>query len=171
MIRLRPLKKRDCKTMALWLPEERQFAMWSVGVFQYPLTVAQLEDYMAHVEEQEDAWSMAALDKEGKLVGHFAVRKADYREDSAYLGFIVVDPMQRGKGYGREMVSMAVRYAMETLGVKKVTLNVAEENRAALACYLSIGFKMEERIEKGESGSGEYGTLCRMKIDRESMVL
>lgn len=161
MIRLRPLKRRDCESIVLWLQEERQFSMWSMGTFHYPLTIAQLEDYMVQVEREEDAWSMAALDKEGRLVGHFAVRKANYQENCAYLGFIVVDPEQRGKGFGKEMVTMAVRYAFEVMKVNKVTLNVIEENRAALACYLSIGFQVKERIEQKNLG-GESWTLCRM---------
>lgn len=168
MIRLRPFKTGDSETMERWLPEQRQFAMWCAGKFQYPLTAEQIRKYAAAMEMEEYAWIMAALNEEGELVGHFMIRKADYERNSAHLGFIVVDPDRRGKGYGKEMVSQAVKYAFEILGMKRVTLGVVESNQAAYACYLAVGFHVEERMEQGYTYEGEEWPFCLMAIEKET---
>lgn len=166
MIRLRPWKKGDREMMKDWLLEERQFHMWSGGKFAYPLTVEQLKERDECTEWEERAWSMAALDDEGKLVGHFSFREVDYEKGSAHMGFIVIDPKRRGGGLGKEMVSQAVRYAFEILGLSRVTLNVMEENRAAYACYRSIGFQEERRSEGAYSFQGENWTVCLMAVEK-----
>ena len=168
MIRLRPFKTADSETMADWLPEKRQFAMWCAGKFQYPLTAQQVRNHVESMEKEENAWVMAALNGEGELVGHFIIRKVDYEQNSAHLGFIVVDPDKRGRGCGNEMVSQAVKYAFEILGMKRVTLSVIESNQAAYACYQSIGFKEEKRKEKGYIYEGEDWTICLMAIEKEA---
>ncbi len=45
---------------------------------------------------------MTALDEKGTPVGHFLVRKADYEDAEARVGFIVTAPEIRGKGLGKE---------------------------------------------------------------------
>lgn len=166
MIRLRPLKLSDSKAVAEWFPEERQFAMWSVGQFAYPLTAEQIAQHLRKLELQKDAWSMAALDESGELVGHFMVKKADYETESAFLGFIVVNPLKRGKGYGKEMVAKAVQYAFEILGVENVTLNVIEENKAAYACYTSLGFRENGHTENMYQYKNEEWDVCHMLIQK-----
>lgn len=166
MIRLRPFKISDSKAIVNWLPDERQFAMWSVGQFTYPLTAEQMENHLHRLEAIKDAWSMAALNEEGELVGHFMVKKADYEQNSAFLGFIVVDPSRRGKGYGKEMVAKAVQYAFEILGVDCATLNVITENKAAYGCYTSLGFRESGRTEKMYQYGDEAWDVCHMMIEK-----
>lgn len=166
MIRLRPFKLSDCGKMAGWLLQEKQFAMWALGSFEYPLTKEQLIYHVQQQETDDSAWSMAALDEEGGLVGHFMVRRADYEQNSAYIGFIVLDPSKRGRGYGKEMVKKAVKYACEILGVQRVTLNVVEENKSAYACYTAIGFVEEARTEKAYAYYDEEWTVCHMALQK-----
>ena len=166
MIRLRPLKISDCEKMTDWLAQERQFAMWSAGNFKYPLTKEQLVCHAQKLETDNSAWSMAALDEKGTLVGHVMIKKADYEKNSVHLGHIVVDPSKRGMGYGKEMVTKAVQYAFAVLGVQRVTLNVIEANTSAYACYTSIGFKEEARTEKAYQYQDEDWTVCLMALQK-----
>ena len=111
MLRIRPFKMSDANLMINWIKEERTFKMWCADRFQYPLTVAQLQDYKNIYEEDEFGWIFVALDEEGTPVGHFLMRMANYEKESIHLGFIVVDTKKRGLGYGKEMVERAVKYA------------------------------------------------------------
>lgn len=49
-------------------------------------------------------------------------------EDKSILrfGFVIVDDIKRGQGYGKEMLQLALKYAFEVLKVNKVTLGVFE---------------------------------------------
>ncbi|QEH70381.1 GNAT family protein [Cellulosilyticum sp. ST5] len=143
MLRLRPFKMRDAAYLVNWLKDERSFKMWSADKFDYPLSVEQLKNYKEMYEEDEFGWIFVALDDKGIPVGHFLMRMADYEKNSVHLGFIIVDPNIRGKGYGVEMVSLGVKYAFEILKVKRVTLGVFDVNPVAEACYKKVGFVTE----------------------------
>ena len=115
--------------------------MWKPRRFTYPLTDDQLERYYEDFDRDENAWIFTALDEEGKMAGHFCMRLADYGKNSVRLGYIIVDPEIKGKGYGRQMLSQALCYAFQILGMQTVTLGVYSDNAAARRCYESLGFK------------------------------
>lgn len=142
MIRLRPFKLSDSIALMRWIEDENSFAMWCANKFKYPLTHEQLYSYYQNYECDENAWIMTALDHIGKPVGHFLMRKADYQQESIHLGFVIMDTAIRGKGYGKEMLNLAVKYAFELLKVHKVTLAVFDNNPSAINCYKSIGFEV-----------------------------
>lgn len=168
MIRLRPFKRQDVKKILPWLSDERVMAMWSAGVFSYPLTEKQLLARMEEAELAEDEWVMAALDEQGEVVGHFYMRKADYKKNSLHMGLIVVDHTRRGQGIGRKMVEKAVEYAFTILGVQRVTLGVFSCNPIAHACYEKAGFRDEFLEEKAFQFHGESWDYCHMAIEREA---
>ncbi|MCI8549445.1 MAG: GNAT family N-acetyltransferase [Lachnospiraceae bacterium] len=143
MIWLRPWKKEDFKELMEWFSDEETFYKWSAGKFEWPLTESQLLDYYGQFEKDKSGWILAALDDEGRLAGHLLMRKADYGKRSIHFGFIVVSPRLRGKGAGRAMVSQALKYAGEILGMERVTLGVFENNPAARRCYEAAGFQAE----------------------------
>ena len=149
MMRLRPYKPSDAQHLLSWWTEvsEDIFVMWSNGKFEYPLTMEQLDSYFqTWCLEEEHGWLMTALDENGVPVGHFIMRLADYQEESIRFGFIIVDPQSRGKGYGKEMIRLALKYAFEVLGMKRATLGVYEHNPSAKACYEAVGFTVKEYV-------------------------
>ena len=56
------------------------------------------------------------------------------------MGFVIVDPNERGKGYGKAMLQLGLKYAFEIYGAKKVSLGVFENNASAYHCYKAVGF-------------------------------
>ena len=141
-MRLRPYLPEDDRELVTWFPEERQFAMWSAGNFSYPLTVEQLASYDEQLKKQ-GGFRLAALDEDGRLIGHVMMKEADYENNTVYMGLIVTDPAMRGRGLGREMVSLAVTYAFQILKMKKASLTVYDCNEKAHRCYLSAGLRDE----------------------------
>lgn len=74
------------------------------------------------------------------IVGYITMRTpADYPIEQR-LGFVIADDSKRGRGLGKALVSMAVKYAFETLGAAKVSLGVFENNPSAIHCYEAAGF-------------------------------
>lgn len=147
MIRLRPFKLSDAKYLLEWFDEEEGFVKWCAGQFQYPLTIEQIEDYYHNYEQDENGWILVALNEEGIPVGHFLMRMADYEKNSIHMGFIVVNSKMRGHGYGKEMLTTALKYAFEILKVSRVTLGVYDNNPVAHSCYKAIGFVDEKYHE------------------------
>ena len=147
MIRLRPYKLSDYEYISNWFNNEFAFKQWCADKFTYPLTKEQLNGYYHNYENDDNAWMMTALNQEGTPVGHFLMRMADYQNESIHLGFIIVDSQVRGQGYGKEMVSLAIKYAFDILKVNRVTLGVFDNNFPAHYCYKSTGFVDEKYNE------------------------
>ncbi len=164
MLRLRPFKASDARYMLEWVKDEKAFTMWCANRFDYPLTEEQLIEYKRKNDEDEFAWSFTVLDDEGKPVGHFVMRCANYEQESIHLGFVILDDQERGKGYGKEMMNLAVKYAFELLGVKKITLGVFANNPAAHYCYLAVGFTDVKLDEKYFTYKEEKWDLCSMEM-------
>ncbi len=167
MLRLRPYKKCDAKYLLNWINDEKLFSMWSANKFQYPLTEAQLEKYREKFENDENGWIITAIDEKGISVGHFFMTGADYLKGSIHMGFIVVDPKIRGKGYGKEMLELAIKYAFEILRVARITLSVYDTNPSAHNCYKSVGFVDENYIEKNFPYKDELWGTHYMAIEKQ----
>lgn len=138
MLRLRPYKNKDAETIVGWLEDERTFRYWCANKYSnYPISAADMNDFYL---VQEHIFPMTAVDETG-IAGHVTFRYADPEKKDIRLGFVVVDPARRGKGYGREMVRLAAKYAVTFMGAEKVSLTVFEKNTRAYACYLAAGFQ------------------------------
>ncbi|NLZ34753.1 MAG: GNAT family N-acetyltransferase [Clostridiales bacterium] len=171
MIRLRPYKKSDAEYIMKWFTDKKAFTQWCADNFTYPLTKEQLEYYYHKYEKDENAWIISALNEEGIPVGHFLMRLADYKKESIHLGFIIVDSKIRGKGYGKEMVSLAVKYAFDILKVKRVTLGVFDNNPAAHNCYKSLGFIEEKYNENTFIYGNEKWGIYNMAIEKLILII
>ena len=134
MIRLRPYKKEDADTIISWSKDERIFYQWSAGIMgDYPIT----REEFGFVDQ---LMAFTAFDENG-LVGFFTLRNPGEDLDVLRIGFVIVDPDQRGTGKGKEMLKAALRYAFDVYGAKKVTLGVFENNEPAYYCYKAAGFR------------------------------
>ncbi|WP_167956993.1 GNAT family N-acetyltransferase [Anaerosporobacter faecicola] len=144
MLRLRPYKSSDAPYLLQWFHDEESFTKWCANKFTYPLTTEQLASFKVTIDDDPGAWSFVALNEAGIPVGHLHMRNADYTNQSIHFGFIVVDDRYRGKGYGKEMLQLAITYATTILKMKKITLGVFGNNPAAHACYKKVGFVDEQ---------------------------
>ncbi len=167
MLRLRPYNPKDGEILSRWFSDEEGFTEWSAGQFAYPLNGEQLDDYYRKWTSQGDGWPMAAVDENGRLAGHLLMRSADYEENSLFFGFIAVDPALRGKGLGKEMISLALAYAFQILKVDTVRLRVFKNNPGARRCYEAEGFLPEIVTEKAFSYKGEWWDNIQMAVRRQ----
>ncbi len=146
MLRLRPYKKCDAKYVVSWIRDEQTFLKWSAGRigFEFPITEEVMNAHFAEFEDTDSFWQMTAFDETG-VVGHMIMRFLDAEKKVLRFGFIIVDASKRGKGYGKGMLELALKYAFEILKVEKVTIGVFDNNESAYRCYQSLGFKICEK--------------------------
>ncbi len=169
MLRLRPFKLSDIKYLLDWASDERTFTAWCANKFTYPLTEKQLIEYKETYDKDEYGWSFTAVEESGIPVGHLLMRSADYDKQSIHFGFIIMNPDIRGKGYGKEMVGLAVKYAFEILRVKKATLVVFSNNETAHNCYKAVGFKDQGLREEPFIYKDETWKLYDMLIENKTI--
>lgn len=141
MLRLRPYKACDAKTIVSWIKDEVSFRKWCADRFEsYPITAEDLNAYYDAVAYEDNFYEMTAFDETG-VAGHMIMRFADEEKKVLRFGFVIVDDRKRGKGYGKQMIQLAVQYAFDILKVEKITIGVFENNAPAYHCYIAAGFQ------------------------------
>lgn len=134
MLRLRPYHVDDAETILSWTKDEEAFYKWTGGVLgDYPLSVEQF-----HAVSNRMAFT--AID-DNEIIGFFTMRRPGESFDELRFGFVIVDFERRGKGYGKKMLQLGLKYAKEIYFAKRVSLGVFENNEPAYHCYKSAGFK------------------------------
>ena len=78
-------------------------------------------------------------DLRSRCVGTIGLRNIDFRYGEGTLG-IIVNAGDVSRGFGTDAIKALVRYAFESLGLRKVYLDVADGNDRAMRCYDRVGF-------------------------------
>ena len=73
-------------------------------------------------------------------VGSVYFRDIDMQEKTAEYGIFIGEDDAIGKGYGNETADLAVVYARENMGLKKLILRAFNRNTAAIRSYEHAGF-------------------------------
>lgn len=147
MLRLRPYKACDAETIVSWIKDETTFYKWSADRYgKYPITADDMNALYDANAFSDGFFEMTAFDETG-AAGHLIMRFIDEEKKILRFGFVIVDDAKRGKGYGKRMLKLAIKYAFEILMVDKITIGVFENNESAYHCYRSVGFQKTEQIE------------------------
>ena len=140
MLRLRPYMPKDAGTVTSWVKDEFSLKQWTADRFDhFPVTADDLNRYYAD-PGNGPVFPMTAFDGDG-VAGHMFMRFLDPEGTGLRFGFVIIDPARRGRGYGREMLGLALKMAFEVMKVRRVTLGVFENNPAAYRCYKAAGFR------------------------------
>lgn len=139
-LRLRPYRKNDAEHIVTWCAGEEAFYKWSAGILgEYPITAERFNRAMAARDDSDRYFPFVAVDGSG-VVGFFILRQPGDDPDELRFGFVIVDPAIRGKGYGKKMLTLGIRYAFDLYHAKKTGLGVFANNPGAYHCYKSVGF-------------------------------
>ena len=138
---LREFQASDAEKIVNWIGSEREFRMWCADRYEkYPISPQDIVSNYRNCSKNGGFFPLTAVNEESSPVGHLILRYTNSRKKIVRYGFVIVDSSLRGKGVGREMLKLAQKYAVESLGAEKITLGVFEENDSAVKCYASSGF-------------------------------
>lgn len=137
---LRPYQPSDAAVITSWLKSEYLMRQWCADRYEhYPVTPEDMNTYHAKYIDGQRSRALTMTDGDD-IVGYITLRTPAGYPAEQRLGFVIVDDSKRGRGLGKALVSMAVNYAFEELGAKKVSLGVFENNPSAIHCYEASGF-------------------------------
>ena len=146
-MRLRPyIASLDYEVVSRWITDARTNALWCAGQLPFPFEREPFDRFLQDMARQNAACPFVAATDEGQLIGFF-LYSADTAANEGKFRCIMVDPACRGRGFGREMLRLAVKYAFEITKVQTVQLNVFSVNTGAVKCYEAVGFTVRERFE------------------------
>lgn len=165
-MRLRPYRKSDAKAVMNWTKDERTHALWCANLLPFPFTENDFNEYLEETEEQWGNSSFTAVMDDGAPTG-FLQLGINPALNSGFLGFVVVDAAERGKGYGKEMLRLAIKYAFEIADLTSLTLNVFDCNETAMRLYRNAGFQETALTPECFVFHDEKWGRCRMEIKKE----
>ena len=144
-MRLRPYKNCDAEMIAKWVRNEDVFHKWGGDRFgSFPIDAGMIDQKYrmnnGDCTEPDNFYPWVAVDDENHAVGHFIMRYTGGDCRQLRFGWVVVDDSVRGKGYGKQMLALGLKYAFEILDAMVVSIGVFENNEPAHRCYRKAGF-------------------------------
>lgn len=98
-----------------------------------------LSDYPLRDAPGQPDDSFRSVQMREEVIGTVGIRNINpYREEGT-LGIIIRADMV-GHGYGRDAIRCILSYSFDQLGLRRIILDVAEDNSRAIKCYEGIGF-------------------------------
>lgn len=164
-MRIRPYLNKDFDMISRWIKDERSHALWCANLISYPLEKKGFDELLLQAEERFNDSPFVATTDEGMVVGFFCF-SVNLKTNEGMLKFVVIDDTMRNKGYGCEMVKLAVKYAFEIAKANAVQLNVFPENPSAKKCYQKAGFRERTLTENAFTFEDKSWGRCNMIITK-----
>ena len=159
---LRPFNINDAETILSWCKDKHAFRFWSAN--RYKDFPAKPEEMMEQYEDNNMYPLTAVVGEE--VIGHILLRFPSEDKSIIRLGFVIVDDSKRGKGYGKQMLRLAIYYAQQELGAQKITLGVFCDNLSAVECYKSVGFRITSEDAYPIDGEEWKGYEMEMELEK-----
>lgn len=155
---LKKYQSKDAAIICNWIKDEKSLYQWSADrIGKFPLADNDLNEYYARMMKSNKFIPLNAFDEKDNLVGHLLIRYPDEADNrTVRFGFVIVDPVLRGKRNGKKMLQLAIDYAKNILCASKITLGVFTDNDRARHCYESVGFRPIDKTETYKMPIGEW---------------
>jgi RimJ/RimL family protein N-acetyltransferase len=162
MIKLEKFDKPDFLRLINWIDTEKALVQFSGAVFNFPLTVDQLEKYI----KTDNRLAFKVLDAETcDTIGHAELNNIDCKNNHASICRVIIgDKHNRNKGYGKLIIKELVRYGFDELKLHRIDLRVFDFNHQAIKCYLDCGFEIEGLLKDTLKIEDEYWSTFNMSI-------
>ena len=148
----------DYPLLISWIPDEAFNFLWGGPLYRWPISVEQIRR-----QQVREGIKSFLLVSEQKKVGY--IELCEESSDSCRLSRILVaEASARGKGYGQQLIKLAIEYAQNSLSTEMVTLVVFEHNERAIRCYKALGFQVTGRDAKSRKFDGQWWPLLHMEM-------
>lgn len=148
-LQLEKFTPADYVQLIRWVDSAEALMQFAGPGFTFPLTREQLD----HSQGDSNRIAFKVTDAAtGVMIGHAELYQAG---QSVYLSRILIGEKElRGRGMGKQIVSLLLDYAFTILGKTTAQLNVFDWNIAAVRCYESAGFVINpgKQLERNVNG-------------------
>lgn len=160
LLRLRPFEAGDLSSVIRWRndSELRDSVLWSLEPFGEEAAAR----WLKAVTENPDTVTFAIELLQGdRLVGQTNLSRIDRISGTSYFGIVIGERDCRRKGLGQETLRLMAAQAAQ-LGLRKLLLEVADFNKAAIELYIRFGFSTEGVLKAQTFRNGQYHDLFIM---------
>jgi len=141
------------------------------GIATTGYTLENLREYVqARQDKREVAFYAIHAAQTDEHIGNIKLDFHDAKANVSELGLLIGNKNYWGKGVGKEACKMLLKYAFDTLQIRKIYLAVYEPNIAAKKLYENLGFKLEGTLRKHISIKGQNFDKYLMGIFKEELL-
>jgi [ribosomal protein S5]-alanine N-acetyltransferase len=137
--------KVDLDTYLGWLRDEDNNPF--IESVRADYSFSELTDYLKSKLGSSSVRFWGIFTEFDEFIGTVKLDPIDFVQGKAWLGIMIGDVSQRGKGYGRMVLQQVAQYASENLKLKELILGVHKNNLPALRLYIKQGFQIIETNE------------------------
>jgi len=135
-------REEHLETVMTWVTSAELCYAWAGPDFRYPFTQQTFAQDL-HLSER---YSYVLLNDASEVV---AFGQCLEKAGRCHLSRLIVAPQCRGVGYGQWLTKELMRLGRQALNASEYSLFVLRTNKAALACYLTLGFCETPMPEEG----------------------
>jgi RimJ/RimL family protein N-acetyltransferase len=132
---------------------------------KFPQTTLSARNYVQGIT-RPNFIAKIILRADGRHIGNLAMQGFDPIHRNMELGIVIGETAARGKGYGREACTLAIRYAFDHLGVQKVTAGTVAGNDGMKKVFLGLGFAIEGTLRSHYELEGKRLDVLRFGLLR-----
>ena len=151
---IRPITYSDTDDIIKWRNSEsvrKQF------IYRELFTGESHKKWLREQIETKKAYQFIVCEKENNHpIGCTYLRDLDLIYHKAEYGVFLGEEKKRGKGIGKEILSLTMQFAFEELDLHKVYARALSDNLASIHCFLHSGFLQEAVLRDDVFIDGEY---------------
>jgi RimJ/RimL family protein N-acetyltransferase len=140
-----------------------EFELLTGGEPPRPRTLAAITEFFDEMAKDKSGINFA-IEVDSVFIGDCGLFHFNERAGTAELGIGIGDPDYRGKGYGREAMTLLVDYGFRLLNLRKIWLETTADNERAIRSYQAVGFVQEGRQVAHAWSDGRYVDVVLMGL-------
>ncbi len=157
---LRPITEDDTQLIVNWRNQEN---VKKYFFFREEFTGEMHRNWIKTKLETGEAAQFIVCLKDGDIpVGSTYLRDINYEEKTAEYGVFLGEESIRGKGIGKEVLNLTLKFAWEELLLEKVYARAISTNAPSINSFLNSGFRVEEEVKNVPCSDGSYADMVFM---------
>lgn len=163
---LNGVEKEDLPKFVAWTndPEVTHFMFMGLVPAHIELLT---EQHDQEIRNKNEVVFAIRTKKNDAVVGSAGLYQINWVSRSAEYRIVIGEKTMRGRGIGREVAGLVLRYAFEKLNFNKVWLGYNADNPLAAKSYANAGFVKEGVLRQEIYRNGKYYDAVRMSILRK----
>lgn len=142
-VRLTSPRPEDAATMARWYENGEFGRLWDSSA-AYPRSEPSIRKWLEGLADEKDTYAFAIRLNEGdEMIGYLDLSDIQWNNGVTWLAIAIGSADHRGKGYGKEAMELALKFAFHELNLHRVQLTVFSYNDRAIRLYERLGFQRE----------------------------
>lgn len=142
-VQLTALRPQDSAVVAEWYQDTVFLRDYDTRP-AYPRSAKELSAAFEQEQESKDSFLFAVrLLENQRIIGLLQFDGIAWTHGATFVSIGIGEEADRGQGYGREAMELALNFAFAELNLHRVCLTVFSYNEAARSLYERLGFQLE----------------------------